>query len=126
MDFLPEGHTDFIIAVLAEEFGFRGVSLLSFYAAILLRGLVITVARPVQFCASACRRAHHHLLFWSRSEPWYGFRTLTCSGRPATNGELRRNSHGLYDGGFGVLMAISTGKAGDSRNAMRRSTSGQI
>lgn len=43
LDFLPEGHTDFIIAVLAEEFGFRGVSLLFiFYAAILFRGLVIT------------------------------------------------------------------------------------
>lgn len=43
LDFLPEGHTDFIIAVLAEEFGFRGVSLLFlFYSAILLRGLVIT------------------------------------------------------------------------------------
>ena len=43
LDFLPEGHTDFIIAVLAEEFGLRGVSLLFvFYAAILLRGLVIT------------------------------------------------------------------------------------
>jgi rod shape determining protein RodA len=43
LDFLPEGHTDFIIAVLAEEFGFRGVSLLFLlYAAILLRGLAIT------------------------------------------------------------------------------------
>ena len=43
LDFLPEGHTDFIIAVLAEEFGFRGVSLLFvFYTAILLRGLIIT------------------------------------------------------------------------------------
>ena len=43
LDFLPEGHTDFIIAVLAEEFGFRGISLLFiFYTAILLRGLVIT------------------------------------------------------------------------------------
>ena len=43
LDFLPEGHTDFIIAVLAEEFGFRGVSLLFiFYMAILLRGLIIT------------------------------------------------------------------------------------
>ena len=42
LDFLPEGHTDFIIAVLAEEFGFRGVSLLFiFYAAILFRGLII-------------------------------------------------------------------------------------
>ena len=43
LDFLPEGHTDFIIAVLAEEFGFRGVSLLLLlYVAILLRGLAIT------------------------------------------------------------------------------------
>lgn len=42
LDFLPEGHTDFIIAVLAEEFGFRGVGLLFlFYLAILLRGLFI-------------------------------------------------------------------------------------
>lgn len=43
LDFLPEGHTDFIIAVLAEEFGFQGVGLLFiFYLAILLRGLFIT------------------------------------------------------------------------------------
>ena len=28
LDFLPEGHTDFIIAVLAEEFGLFGVMLL--------------------------------------------------------------------------------------------------
>lgn len=43
LDFLPEGHTDFIIAVLAEEFGFRGVLLLFLiYAVILGRGLVIT------------------------------------------------------------------------------------
>lgn len=42
LDFLPEGHTDFIIAVLAEEFGFRGLSLLFiFYTAILFRGLII-------------------------------------------------------------------------------------
>ena len=43
LDFLPEGHTDFIIAVLAEEFGFRGVLILFLiYAVILGRGLVIT------------------------------------------------------------------------------------
>jgi rod shape determining protein RodA len=43
LDFLPEGHTDFIIAVLAEEFGFRGVLMLFLiYAVILGRGLVIT------------------------------------------------------------------------------------
>jgi rod shape determining protein RodA len=43
LDFLPEGHTDFIIAVLAEEFGFRGVALLFLlYALILVRGLSIS------------------------------------------------------------------------------------
>lgn len=43
LKFLPEGHTDFIIAVLAEEFGFLGVlGLFLLYAAILLRGLRIT------------------------------------------------------------------------------------
>jgi rod shape determining protein RodA len=37
LDFLPESHTDFIIAVLAEEFGLRGVLLL-----LLLYGLIIS------------------------------------------------------------------------------------
>ena len=42
LDFLPESHTDFIIAVLAEEFGLRGVVLLlALYLLILLRGFWI-------------------------------------------------------------------------------------
>lgn len=42
LDFLPESHTDFIIAVLAEEFGLRGVLvLLGIYLAIVVRGLII-------------------------------------------------------------------------------------
>nr|WP_235991295.1 rod shape-determining protein RodA [Halopseudomonas xiamenensis] len=43
LDFLPEGHTDFIIAVLAEEFGLVGVALLLLvYLLIIARGLYIT------------------------------------------------------------------------------------
>ncbi len=43
LDFLPEGHTDFIIAVLSEEMGFRGVLLLlSLYLLIILRCLWIS------------------------------------------------------------------------------------
>ena len=43
LDFLPESHTDFIIAVLAEEFGFRGVSiLLAGYSLLFFRGLWIS------------------------------------------------------------------------------------
>src|SRR6056300_1346634 len=42
LNFLPESHTDFIIAVLAEEFGLLGVvGLLFLYLLILVRGLVI-------------------------------------------------------------------------------------
>jgi len=43
LDFLPEGHTDFIIAVLSEEFGFLGVMLLlTLYLAIVGRCLWIS------------------------------------------------------------------------------------
>ncbi len=44
LDFLPESHTDFIIAVLAEEFGFVGVvALLGLYLLIIARGLMIAM-----------------------------------------------------------------------------------
>ncbi|MBA6413213.1 rod shape-determining protein RodA [Parahaliea sp. F7430] len=42
LDFLPESHTDFIIAVLGEEFGLRGVIILmGLYLLLLLRGFWI-------------------------------------------------------------------------------------
>ncbi len=42
LDFLPESHTDFIIAVLAEEFGLMGVCLLlGLYVLLISRGLFI-------------------------------------------------------------------------------------
>lgn len=44
LDFLPESHTDFIIAVLAEELGLFGVlALLGFYLLIIGRGLAIAI-----------------------------------------------------------------------------------
>ena len=44
LNFLPESHTDFIIAVTAEEFGFVGVlGLLLLYLLIVVRGLYIAV-----------------------------------------------------------------------------------
>ena len=44
LNFLPESHTDFIIAVFAEELGFIGVLLLlSLYLLIAARGFMIAV-----------------------------------------------------------------------------------
>lgn len=50
LDFLPESHTDFIIAVVAEELGLIGVLiLLSLYVLIIARGLVIAAQAPDSF-----------------------------------------------------------------------------
>lgn len=50
LEFLPESHTDFIVAVLAEEFGFVGMlALLVLYLLIILRGLYIAATAQDSF-----------------------------------------------------------------------------
>jgi len=50
LEFLPERHTDFILAVLAEEFGlFGGLILLAIYLLVIGRGLVIAANAPTLF-----------------------------------------------------------------------------
>ena len=50
LDFLPERHTDFIFAVLGEEFGLVGILvLLLLYLAIIGRGLIIAANAPSLF-----------------------------------------------------------------------------
>lgn len=51
LDFLPESHTDFIIAVLGEEFGFVGtLVLIALYVVIILRGMLIAIRARDNFC----------------------------------------------------------------------------
>lgn len=51
LHFLPEGHTDFIIAAFSEEFGLFGVSLLMFfYACLLGRSFYIALVNPDTYC----------------------------------------------------------------------------
>jgi len=50
LDFLPESHTDFIIAVLGEEFGLVGICLLLIvYLLLIGRGLMITAQAQTLF-----------------------------------------------------------------------------
>ncbi|MDD3608697.1 MAG: rod shape-determining protein RodA [Halothiobacillaceae bacterium] len=50
LDFLPEGTTDFILAVFAEEFGLMGVAvLLALYLLIILRGLFVATQAASSF-----------------------------------------------------------------------------
>lgn len=50
LNFLPESHTDFIIAVIGEELGMRGIVVLLFlYVLIILRGLLIAVRAQDSF-----------------------------------------------------------------------------
>jgi rod shape determining protein RodA len=50
LDFLPERNTDFIIAVLAEEWGFRGVlALLALYSAVVARGFWISLTAQTSY-----------------------------------------------------------------------------
>ncbi|MGA0806988.1 MAG: FtsW/RodA/SpoVE family cell cycle protein, partial [Pseudohongiellaceae bacterium] len=50
LDFLPEGQTDFILAVLAEEFGLTGVLfLLGLYVVVIGRGLYIAALAQDMF-----------------------------------------------------------------------------
>jgi rod shape determining protein RodA len=50
LDFLPESHTDFIIAVIAEELGLVGVlAILALYLVLLVRGLQIAAQAPETF-----------------------------------------------------------------------------
>ncbi len=50
LDFLPETHTDFIIAVLSEEFGLRGfLLLLALYFFVIARGMWIALTAKTTF-----------------------------------------------------------------------------
>lgn len=50
LEFLPEAQTDFIIAVVGEEFGFVGIGLLlALYVCIIARGLVLSTRAPNTF-----------------------------------------------------------------------------
>ncbi|WP_295802779.1 rod shape-determining protein RodA [uncultured Microbulbifer sp.] len=111
LDFLPESHTDFIIAVLAEEWGMRGaLLLLTLYLLIIARGIYISFMAQSVF---------GRLLAGSITLTFFVYVFVNIgmvSGLlPVVGVPLPLVSHGgtsviTLMAGFGILMAISTEK----------------
>jgi rod shape determining protein RodA len=109
LDFLPERHTDFIFAVLAEEFGLVGVLiLLSLYLFVILRGLYI---------ASRAQDTFTRLLAGSLTLVFFVYLFVNAgmvSGlMPVVGVPLPLISYGgtslvTLMAGFGILMSIHT------------------
>lgn len=109
LDFLPEGQTDFILAVLAEEFGLQGVLfLLALYVVIIGRGLYI---------AAMAQDAFERLLAGSLALTFFVYAFvnigMVCGILPVVGVPLPLVSLGGTSIvslllGFGILMSIHT------------------
>lgn len=109
LDFLPESHTDFIIAVLSEELGLMGVlALLSLYLLIIARGLTIALKAKETF--GRLLAAGITLTFFVYIFVNVG---MVSGMLPVVGVPLPLVSHGgtaliTLMAGFGILMAIGT------------------
>jgi rod shape determining protein RodA len=109
LDFLPEGHTDFIIAVLAEEFGFRGVAtLFLLYAVILGRGLMIIWGAQSTFARIVAGALVASFFFGLTVNLAMVSGLLPVVGVPLPMVSWGGTAMVSTMIGFGILMAIST------------------
>ena len=111
LDFLPESQTDFIIAVLAEVWGFRGVRcLLALYGAAVARGLWISFSAQTSYgrvLASAITLTFCVYIIVNMSMV---AGILPVVGVPLPFVSFGGTSIVTLMFGFGILMAISTEK----------------
>ncbi len=109
LDFLPESHTDFIIAVLAEEFGFIGVlCLLSIYLLIVFRGLFIAMNAQGGFQRSLAGSITLTFFVYVFVNIGMVSGLLPVVGVPLPLVSLGGTSLVTLMLGFGLLMGIST------------------
>jgi len=109
LDFLPERSTDFIFAVLSEEFGFIGIMVLfAFYIVIVVRGILIAIQ---------AQDTYTRLLAGSLAMTFFVYvivNTGMVSGLlPVVGVPLPMISYGgtsivTLMAGFGILMSIQT------------------
>lgn len=111
LDFLPESHTDFIIAVLAEEWGLQGVlALLVIYGAIIARGLWIGINAQHSFGRLLAGSITLTFFVYVFVNMGMVSGLLPVVGVPLPLVSQGGTSLVTLLAGFGLLMAISTEK----------------
>lgn len=111
LDFLPESHTDFIIAVLAEEYGLRGVLLLlGIYLLILLRGFWIGLHAQSSYGRMMAGSLTLTFFVYIFVNMGMVAGLLPVVGVPLPLVSAGGTSAVTLLAGFGILMAISTEK----------------
>ncbi len=111
LDFLPESHTDFIIAVLAEEFGLRGVLLLlALYCLILLRGFWIGLHAQTSFGRMMAGSLTLTFFVYVFVNMGMVAGLLPVVGVPLPLVSAGGTALVTLMAGFGILMAVSTEK----------------
>ena len=109
LDFLPESHTDFIIAVLAEEFGLRGVlMLMSIYLLILLRAFWIGVRADSSYGRMMAGSLTLTFFVYIFVNMGMVAGLLPVVGVPLPLVSAGGTSLVTLMAGFGILMAVST------------------
>jgi len=109
LDFLPESQTDFIIAVLAEELGLRGVLLLlALYGLIVFRGFWISVTAQSGFARLLAAALTLTFFVYVFVNMGMVAGILPVVGVPLPLVSFGGTSIVTLMLGFGVLMAIST------------------
>jgi len=109
LNFLPESHTDFIIAVLSEEFGFVGVMLLLLlYLLIIMRGIFISLRAQSMFGRLAAGSITLTFFFYIFVNLGMVSGILPIVGIPLPMVSYGGTAIVSLLLGFGVLMAIST------------------
>ena len=109
LDFLPESHTDFIIAVLAEEAGFKGVLiLLALYGFVVARGLMIAWRAQSHFGRLLAGSLTLTFFVYVFVNVGMVSGILPVVGVPLPLVSLGGTSLVTLMAGFGLLMAVST------------------
>ncbi len=111
LDFLPESSTDFIIAVLAEEFGFIGVAcLMLIYLMILARGLYISFKAQDAFSRLLAATLNYTFFVYIFVNIGMVSGLLPIVGVPLPLVSYGGTSIVTLLAGFGLMMSIHTHK----------------